>query len=61
MNSEYQTPPPPYPDPHEAQEQHTGHCESARQMLGHAFVLFLASRWGVFFLTEAYFVYICEL
>ena len=41
----------------ETQEQHIGHCESARQMLGRAFVLFLASQWGVF-LTEAYFVYI---
>ena len=44
----------------ETQEQHIGHCESARQMLGRAFVLFLASQWGVV-LTEAYFVYICKL
>ena len=29
----------------ETQEQHIGHCESARQMLGRAFVLFLASQW----------------
>ena len=41
-------------------KQHIGHCESADQMLGRAFVLFLASQSGVF-LTEAYFVYICEL
>ena len=33
----------------ETQEQHIGHCESACQMLGRAFVLFLASQWGVFF------------
>ena len=38
-------------------EQHIGYCESARQMLGRAFVLFLASQWGVF-LTEANFVYL---
>ena len=45
----------------ETPEQHIGHCESRRQMLGRAFVLFLASQWGVFFFTEAYFLYICEL
>ena len=44
----------------ETQEQHIGHCESARQMLGRAFALYLASQWGVF-LIEAYFEYICEL
>ena len=44
----------------ETQEQHIGHRESARQMLGCALALFLASQWGVF-LTEAYFVYICEM
>ena len=32
----------------ETQEQHIGHCESARQMLGRSFALFLASLWGVF-------------
>ena len=45
----------------ETQEQHIGHCESARQMLGRAFALYLASQWGVFFFIEAYFEYICEL
>ena len=40
----------------ETQEQHIGHCERARRMLGRAFALLLASQWGVF-LTEAYFVY----
>ena len=32
----------------ETQEQHIGHCETARQMLGRAFAQFLASQWGVF-------------
>ena len=32
----------------ETQEQHIGHCENARLMLGRAFALFLASQWGVF-------------
>ena len=32
----------------ETQEQHNGHCNSARPMLGRAFALFLASQWGVF-------------
>ena len=32
----------------ETQEQHIGHCESARRMLGRAFALFLASQWGGF-------------
>ena len=32
----------------ETQEQHIGHCESARPMLECAFALFLASQWVVF-------------
>ena len=32
----------------ETQEQHNGHSESARPMLGRAFVLFLAGQWEVF-------------
>ena len=32
----------------ETQEQHIGFCESARQMLGRAFALFLVSQWGVY-------------
>ena len=32
----------------ETQQQHIGHCESDRQMLGRAFALCLASQWGVF-------------
>ena len=31
----------------EPQKQHIGHCESARQMLGRAFVLIFASQWGI--------------
>ena len=31
----------------ETQEQHVGHCESACQMLGRAFALFLVGQWGV--------------
>ena len=40
----------------ETQEQHIGHCEIDRRMLGRAFALFSAS-----FLTEAYFIYTCFL
>ena len=32
----------------ETQEQHIGHCDSARRMLGLAFALLLASQRGVF-------------
>ena len=42
----------------ETQEQHIGHCESARQMLGRAFVLFLASQWGVFGLWLILYMYV---
>ena len=42
----------------ETQEQHIGHCESARQMLGRAFALFLASKWEVFGLRLILCIYI---
>ena len=45
----------------ETHEQHIGHFETTRQMLGHAFVLFLASQWGGFLLTLILYIYAsCE-
>ena len=41
----------------EIQEQHIGHCESARQMLGRVFALFVAGQWGVFGLRLILYIY----